>query len=155
MKARKELLNVTRFRIVLTSTDMIDENACLGLVPPRFIKVAPHLTLRKDSHIWTAQEYVLGKHLVFTSNQSHLLQLQPEGICTLLSVWVVEIAFRRPGLASLKLLESTISTSLWSLATMNDLELGRQPALPIMSLVNGWKCKLVKAKSIGWCLRAA
>jgi hypothetical protein len=51
MKARKELLSVTRFRSMLTSTDMMDENACLGLVPPRFIKVASHLTLRKDSHI--------------------------------------------------------------------------------------------------------
>ena len=70
------------------------------------------------------------------------------------AIWVVEIAFRRPGLASLKRLKRTTSTSLWSLTTMNNLELGRQPALPIMSLVDGQKCKLVKAKSISWCLRA-
>jgi hypothetical protein len=56
MKAREELLNITRFHSMLTSTDMIDENACLGLVPHCFIKVASHLTLRKGSHTWTAEE---------------------------------------------------------------------------------------------------
>ena len=79
MTARKELLNVTRFRSILY-INRYDrrEYLCLGLVPPCFIKVASHLTLRKDSHIWTAQEYVLGKRLVPTSNQSRLLQLQPK-----------------------------------------------------------------------------
>src|SRR5271155_2972652 len=109
---------------------------CLGSVLHCFITRVSHLTLRKNSRIWTTQEYVLGNRLVFIGNENRLLQLLPKDCYRLrsgIAIWRREIISQYPDLVSSTHLRGTRSIPFRSLEEMIKIKIGKAPPSSIMS----------------------